>query len=45
MQTRHAADKQNCSTIRDLQTKPDEDNASQDKTNIPDNLNSSTNKT
>ena len=41
VQTRHAANSQNCSTNRGLQTKPNADNTSGDKTHIPDYLSSS----
>ena len=44
-QTRYAADSQNCKTNGDLQEKLDADSISEDKTNIPNYLNSSTNKT
>ena len=45
VQTRHAADSQNCSTNRDLQKRLDADNTCGGKSNIPNYLNSSTNKT
>ena len=45
MQTRHVADSQYSKTNRDLQAKPDADNVSKPKMNIPSYLYSSTSKT
>ena len=45
VQTRHAADSQNCSATRDLQTRLDADDVNKDKTNISSCLNSTTTKT
>ena len=44
VQTRRIADSQICRTKRDLQTMPDEDSTSGNKTNIPNHLNCSRNK-
>ena len=45
LQTRHAADSQNCQTNRDLQAKLDKGSTSKSKTSISNYLNSITSKT